>query len=144
MLVQRAQGGVFLQFPVEEPKWWLSNSTLSNLSFHAESSSDPDPVNSKLEYLMEKIQEIDFRSFRELWFHLCSLAERQLWILHQLFKIDPTLGARALMQCDDVHATFAGQVISIWECRNITPEVIHWSGRIRNVCYEYVPVEYQK
>ncbi|MCP3685736.1 MAG: hypothetical protein GY861_24070, partial [bacterium] len=78
------QGGVFLQFPMEEPDWWSSNSTLSNLSLKAESSSDPDPVNSKLEYLMEKIQQIDFRSFRELWFHLCSLAERQLWILHQL------------------------------------------------------------
>ncbi|MCP3682222.1 MAG: hypothetical protein GY861_05970 [bacterium] len=47
---------------------------------------------------MEKIQQIDFQSFCELWFHLCSLAERQLWILHQLFKIDPMLGARALMQ----------------------------------------------
>ncbi len=48
------------------------------------------------------------------------------------------------MQRDDVHATFAGQVISIWECRNITPDVVHWSGRVRNVCYKYVPVEYQK
>ncbi len=54
------QGGVFLQFPMEEPDWWSNNSTLSNLLFSAESSSDPDPVNSKLEYLMEKIQQIDF------------------------------------------------------------------------------------
>ncbi len=45
---------------MEEPEWWSNNSTLSNLSVHTESSSDPDLVNSKLEHLMEKIQEIDF------------------------------------------------------------------------------------
>ncbi|MCP3681205.1 MAG: hypothetical protein GY861_00810, partial [bacterium] len=138
------QGGVFLQFPMEEPEWWSNNNSLSNLSLQTKLSFDPDPVNSKLEYLMEKVQEIDFRSFRELWFHLCNLAERQLWILHQLFKIDPTLGARALMQRDDIHASFAGEVISVWECRNVTPDAIHWSGRVQNICYEYIPVEYQK
>ncbi len=108
------QGSVFLQLPFDEPEWWLTNSTLSNLSIHHE--QNPDPVNSKLEYLMDKIQEIDPHSFRELWFHLCNLAEKHLWILHQLFKIDPTLGARALMQCNDVYATYAGQAIMIWEC----------------------------
>ncbi len=79
------QGGVFLQFPLTEPEWWLMNSTLSNLSLDTEPSSDPDSIDSKLEFLMEKMQQIDFQSFRELWFHLCSLVERQLWILHQLF-----------------------------------------------------------
>uniref|UniRef100_A0A915LDX2 Uncharacterized protein n=1 Tax=Romanomermis culicivorax TaxID=13658 RepID=A0A915LDX2_ROMCU len=81
-----------------------------------------DPINPKLQYLYDKIMEQESRIFKAVWMELCHAAEKHLAMIWQLLKLDPTLGARALLQCNDIVASFAGQALMIWECSPVRPD----------------------
>jgi hypothetical protein len=34
----------------------------------------------------------------------------------------------------------AGQVLLVWRCRQVIPDVIHMNGIVDNICYEFMPV----
>ena len=102
-----------------------------------------DPVNAKLQYLEMKLGTQINRSFRDLWLELCLLADRQIQFIWQLARIDPTLGVRALLSKDNLHATWAGEALLVFECQQVKPAKIYWNYRVNNTCYEYVPVTFQ-
>ena len=102
-----------------------------------------DPVNAKLQYLEMKLGTQMNRSFRDLWLELCILADRQIQFIWQLARIDPTLAIRALLSKDNIHATWAGEALLVFECQQVVPDKIYWNYRINNTCYEYVPATIQ-
>ena len=61
------------------------------------------------------------RDFRTVWLALCNIAQHQLQLTWQLLCIDPTLGARAILGSEDITATFAGEALMIWKCKQVTP-----------------------
>uniref|UniRef100_A0A915J592 Uncharacterized protein n=1 Tax=Romanomermis culicivorax TaxID=13658 RepID=A0A915J592_ROMCU len=85
-----------------------------------------DPINPKLQYLYDKIMEQESRIFKAVWMELCHAAERHLAMIWQLLKLDPTLGARAFLQRNDIVASFAGQALVIWECSPVRPDHVYW------------------
>lgn len=101
---------------------------------------DLDPVNAKLFYLETRLLQMEQNNFRKVWNALCHVASRQLHLINQFLRIDPTLGARTLLGRDDIHATFAGEALMIWQCVAITPDEIYWDYRVNNTCFTYVPV----
>jgi hypothetical protein len=99
-----------------------------------------DPYNSKYQYLYEKIQTDDRKTFAFIWHSMCKLTDSILAHTHQLLRLDPTLGARALLLRNDISADFAGQALIIRGCHKVFPDQFFWNGVYEGHCYKYVPV----
>ncbi len=123
---------------VTQPSLTTKLPTMRNNAIPLE--TDPDPVNAKLLYLEKRLLEIEQKNFKQVWNVLCHMANRQLNLINQFLRIDPTLGARTLLDRTDIHATFAGEALMIWQCHEIKPDQIFWNYRFKNICYTYVPV----
>lgn len=41
---------------------------------------------------------------------------------------------------DNIHASFAGDVLMIWECRELESTQIFWDYKVKEKCYEYLPI----
>uniref|UniRef100_A0A915IKK2 Uncharacterized protein n=1 Tax=Romanomermis culicivorax TaxID=13658 RepID=A0A915IKK2_ROMCU len=95
--------------------------------------SDKDPLNPKLQFLYDKIMEQESQIFKTMWTELCRSAKQHLSLIWQLLKLDPTLGARALLLRNDIIASFAGQALMVWECEKIVPEHIFWDYQIATI-----------
>ncbi len=95
-----------------------------------------DPENLKFEYL--KLWAI--AGFRIVWLELCQLAAQQLTFIHHLIQLDATLGARALLQQNDVFAVHAGEALFIWKCQSVIASTIYWNYEVNKTCYQYLPV----
>ena len=104
-------------------------------------NSSSDPVNAKLQFLWYKMQNFEQQSFRRVRLELCQLANQQLSLNLQLLRIDATLGARALLGRNDIHAQYVGEVLMIWECRNMTVSRFYWDYKVNDTCYDLIPVE---
>ncbi len=100
-----------------------------------------DLENYKRFFLYRTIRQVERQQFSMLWQQFCSLRQSQLNLNWQLFRIHPTLGVRALLGKDNLHAEWAGEALVFWECRNVTPVAIHWSGKVNDTCYKYTPVQ---
>ncbi len=100
-----------------------------------------DPANFKLNYLAIELSRGSKQKFRRVWLELCNIAQRQLAIVWQLLRIDPTLGARILLKREDIHAAFIGESLTVWQCRAANVTKIFWDYRKGDKCYESVPVE---
>ena len=103
-------------------------------------TTDADPTNSKLQYLLHRIVALEQRSFTQVWLALCNLANRQLAMIWQLLAIDPTMGARVLLNRSDISAKFAGDVLMVWQCDKVTPEKVFHDYNFNGSCYEDMPV----
>ena len=99
-----------------------------------------DPVNAKLEYLAQKLIQNEKRDFHDLWLQLCHVAQRQLTLIWQILRIDPTLGARAFLDRFDIHADWQGESLSIWKCHQVIPQQIYWDYQVNGTCYDSIPV----
>ena len=119
---------------------WFLNSSSPNLTTFPIYTEKSDPENLKLEYLKFRILELESFNFRSVWLQLCSMAQRQLNIIWQLLKIDPTMGVRALLGRNDITASFSGEVILIFQCHEVFPSHIFWNYSLGDTCYEYMPV----
>uniref|UniRef100_A0A915KPG4 Uncharacterized protein n=1 Tax=Romanomermis culicivorax TaxID=13658 RepID=A0A915KPG4_ROMCU len=99
-----------------------------------------DPMNAKFQFLCDKILEQESRLFQTIWTELCHASKQHLSLIWQLLKLDPTLGARALLLRNNVVASFAGQALMIWECVKVVPDQIFWDYQINITCYAYLPI----
>ena len=120
----------------------LGNVSILHLtpSFSSVPFENQDPENIKFEYLKTRILEIETFNFRSVWLQLCTLAQRQLNLIWQLLRIDPTLGARALLNRTDISAHFAGEALMLFPCAQVSVDHIFWNYTVDDVCYEYLPV----
>lgn len=99
-----------------------------------------DPVNGKLQYLEYKLESYELSNFRDLWLQLCNLASRQLNFIHKLLQIDASLGAQVLLQKDNVHANFMGNVLAVRECAVVKADEIYWEYEYNKTCYSFLPI----
>ena len=125
-----------------EPEWW-KNFTLDHIN-NKHLIELEDPQNAKLQYLAYKLIQAEQRDFRTVWIALCNLAQRQLQLTWQILRIDPTLGARAFLGREDITASFAGEALMVWQCKKVTPTKFYWDYRVKNKCFEYIPVDIGK
>ncbi len=150
------QGAVFVEFLSSTPTPWLklaqkhhlvsggtedSSEDLLNYKRWTENSSEVDLLNYRRLYLYKRILQIEREQYSIIWHQLCLLKQGQLNNAIQLLRIDSTLGMRAILGRDDIHAEWVGEAIQFWTCRNVTPSVIHLNGCVNNTCYQYTPVQ---
>ncbi|MCP4120004.1 MAG: hypothetical protein GY737_32335, partial [Desulfobacteraceae bacterium] len=128
----------------EEFQWLTKVSTNASYSYPNSSifpkQTEADAVNSKLEYLKERILQNEKAAFRNVWLALCSVAQRQLDIIHQLLALDATMGARAFLQRTDITAQFAGEALLVSQCRPVSLQQIFWDYTYNGHCFLYLPV----
>jgi len=89
--------GAFLQF---HSKYNLSNLHVPVFNFSDVPQSDL--LNLKFQFLYDKIVQQEFTMFKTIWLELCRAAQRQLSIIWQLLRLDPTVGARSLLMRNDI------------------------------------------
>lgn len=106
------------------------------------SQLENDPVNAKLQFLFTKIQQFEMENFRSIWKELCRSADRYLQLIWQILYLDPTVGARALLKRNNIHASFAGEALVIWECTSILPDHVYWNYTVDASCYQFLPISY--
>uniref|UniRef100_A0A915JSE7 Uncharacterized protein n=1 Tax=Romanomermis culicivorax TaxID=13658 RepID=A0A915JSE7_ROMCU len=68
--------------------------------------SCPNPVNAKLNYSAQQIKESEINNFGFMWLELCCHAQCYLDLTWQLLCFDPTLGAQAFLQRNNLIAEF--------------------------------------
>jgi len=66
-----------------------------------------DPTNMRLQYLEAMIEHIRINEFRDVWLNLCHMATTQLKLVWQFLRLDPTIGAKCLLNRNDIFARFA-------------------------------------
>ena len=103
-------------------------------------SNEYDPVNAKLVYLEHKLLDFERRDFSRVWKELCDNRQRLLHIVHELLRVDATLGVRAFLQRDDVSAKFSGQALIVWECHKTIPKTVLFNQTYKGICYVTPPV----
>ncbi len=136
------QGAVFISFEGNQsPLHWLE---MANRSLPAKAPPDiehEDLSAYKHLFLFKKLQQVEEQQFGLLWQQICLLRQNHLNLVWQLFRIDPTLGIRALLGKDNLHAEWAGEALIFWTCRNVTPVTVYWMGQVNSTCYKYTPVQ---
>ena len=99
-----------------------------------------DPLNLKLQFLYDKIVEMERTNFRSVWLEMCHIAERQLRIIKQFMRMDATLGSRILLNRDNITAQYAGEALLVWQCREVYSNRIYWNYTFDGRCYDMIPV----
>jgi len=99
-----------------------------------------DPVNLKLNYLEKQLKNQETTNFRLLWTQLCRQAQSHLDLIWQLMFLDPSIGARVLLQRNDIYAEFTGEVLSIWRCKQYKATTIYYEHNVNGICYKFLPV----
>lgn len=134
------QGGVFIKFTNTTPAFW---SHVAKRPVSQNSVEHEDHEDYKRFFMFRKLLDIERQQFRLIWHQLCQIRQSQLDQARQLLRMDATMGLRALIGKENVHAKWAGEALVFWECRNVTASVIHVSGSFKGKCYEYTPVQLQ-
>lgn len=75
---------------------------------------------AKLQFLYNKLETISFDNFVKNWKYLCNLASWNLRLSRLWLKVDPTLGMRALLNIENIQATWSGDTVLVSPCRNVT------------------------
>ena len=100
-----------------------------------------DPVNTKLQFLYETINNERETLFRQSYTAICQNTQRSLNIDWQLLRISPTMAARAYLGRDDIYAVYKGEALQIWACKQADIKTIHWNYKIKTQCYDRLPVQ---
>ncbi len=136
------QGAVFLRFVNGSvPRQWLVKAKKEHESLKKPDKEHEDLKSYRRFYMYRKILEVERQQFGLLWQQLCLIRQSQLDQIWQWLRINPTMGIRALLGKDGLHAEWAGEALMFWECRNVTPAVIHESGKVNGTCYKYTPIQ---
>lgn len=102
-----------------------------------------DPVSGKLMKLALRLQQLETQEFVKVWTQMCAQARHTYDLLRQLFTLDATIGARAMLGRKNVSAEFVGpEIIMIWTCRPIVPQEIFWDRKYNDECFAFTPVLY--
>ena len=100
-----------------------------------------DSVNTKLTRLSLKLNDLQIERFTDTWLQLCRLANNAYHTNLQLFRIDPSLGARVLLQSDTISAEFVSpEIIMVWHCQPMTPTHVFYNHTVNSTCYAYLPI----
>jgi len=100
-----------------------------------------DPTNMRLQYLEAIIEHIRINEFRDVWLNLCHLAATQLKLVWQFLRLDPTTGARALLNRNDIFARFAGNALMVWRCTPVNVTKVFWDYKVDKECFAFLPVQ---
>ncbi|EGT44286.1 hypothetical protein CAEBREN_29041 [Caenorhabditis brenneri] len=114
--------------------------SISVMSMKATENRENAQLNSRVQFVADKIIESNYQEFNNVYRKLCELQNTQIEITRTLLIIDPTLGMRTLLKRDDIVAKRAGEVYMVNQCREIEAEEIHYDHKINGTCYINTPV----
>ncbi|EGT58615.1 hypothetical protein CAEBREN_22199 [Caenorhabditis brenneri] len=114
--------------------------SISAMSMKATENRENAQLNSRVQFVADKIIESNYQEFNNVYRKLCELQNTQIEITRTLLIIDPTLGMRTLLKRDDIVAKRAGEVYMVNQCREIEAEEIHYDHKINGTCYINTPV----
>jgi len=113
----------------------------SEVTFDSQLNDDNNyELNSKLQFLYDKIKQIETDNFRNIWLELCKSSQKHLNLVWQLLKFDSSLGARALFGRQDIAASFVGDVLVVHNCFSLTADVIYWNHTVGGKCFDHLPI----
>ncbi|EFO98803.1 hypothetical protein CRE_03601, partial [Caenorhabditis remanei] len=105
--------------------------TISEISNRATENRGNAQLNSRVQFVTDKIIEASHHEFNKIYRKLCELQNTQIEITRNLLTIDPTLGMRTLLKRSDIVAKRAGEVYMVNQCRQIEPEKIHYDHKVK-------------
>ena len=97
-------------------------------------------ASARLQYLEDKVQELETSRFRQLWTHICHLTRTQLNLVKQILRTDATMGARLLLKRNDISARYVGQALMVTPCQPVQIDYIFWNYKVGQHCYALLPV----
>ena len=115
-----------------------------SLSHEARQDQRQAEVNTKLQYLKYKIDEIIQRDFMVLFEQICMLNNFKTQAIKSIAKTDPTGAARILLNRNDISAISAGDVLMISKCKVIQVDEIYLDHKVNSICYVDTPVRIGK
>ncbi|KHJ80511.1 integrase core domain protein, partial [Oesophagostomum dentatum] len=101
-------------------------------------------VNTKLQYLKYKLDEVIQRDFMILFEHICVLNNFKAQAIKSIAKSDPTGAARILLNRNDISAISAGDVLMVSKCKVIQVDEIYLDHKVNDICYMDTPVRVGK
>ncbi|PIC12741.1 hypothetical protein B9Z55_028250 [Caenorhabditis nigoni] len=98
-------------------------------------------VNARIQFNNKMLQSDLQKNFEELSRTLCKVQARQAAIWKALIQIEPTIGMRAILQRNDIFASYVGpQVLFVTQCSPIKAKEIIQSRRIGDACFLQTPI----
>ncbi|PIC52957.1 hypothetical protein B9Z55_002854 [Caenorhabditis nigoni] len=98
-------------------------------------------VNARIQFNNKMLQSDLQKNFEELSRTLCKVQARQAAIWKDLIQIEPTIGMRAILQRNDIFASYVGpQVLFVTQCSPIKSKEIIQSRRIGDACFLQTPI----
>lgn len=119
---------------------WSRKRRETNSSKFQNLEDEDDSENAKLQFLYDKVEARESFNMKLAWQTICQLAEYQHQMFHELLRMDPTAGIRSYTGATDVIASFAGDVLVVQHCDQVRTKTIYWTGKVRNKCYNRLPV----
>jgi len=68
------------------------------------------------------------------------MATTQLKLVWQFLRLDPAIGARVLLNRNDIFARFAADALMVWRCTPVNVTKILWDYKIGEECFAILPV----
>lgn len=143
------QNDVFLQFhgttflhlhkdqTTKAPKFRsVNNSSIPKLSRPADENND------KYQYILQRVNDYAYQLFVRQYQSICGLANWTLAVTLQLLALQPTTGIRALLERQDVSASWRGNILLISKCIKVTPHSIYRNHSILGKCYLFLPIQF--
>ncbi|KAK6035392.1 hypothetical protein COOONC_27103 [Cooperia oncophora] len=97
-------------------------------------------LNTKMQFLKFKMDEILKQDFNFLLDRICSLMNFKAQSIKSIAQINPTSAARILLNREDIFALPAGDVLMISKCKEIVVDEIIFDHNVNGICYTYTPV----
>jgi len=139
----QTEQGSLLQIEYQDENSWQPLRPDTSSSIRSTHPNDYDgfaTLDSKLQFLYEKIRSIVTYNFRVLWLELCKGSSRYLHLIWQMLRLNPTLGARAFLNVSNIHAEFFGEVLVVWKCAEFSASEFFWNYTVNSRCYTFLPV----
>ena len=127
-----------------EPDFTKLNSD-SSLTHEQRQDQRQYELNSKMQYLKAKFDEIVKHDFNFLFDRICSLTNFKIQAIRSIAQINPTSAARILLNREDIYAIPAGDILMVSKCKQVqVDEVYYLDHSVNGICYFHTPVRIGK
>ncbi|KAK6027884.1 hypothetical protein OSTOST_06077 [Ostertagia ostertagi] len=122
-----------------EPDFTVMNNDLT-LNHEQRQDNRHSELNTKMQFLKIKMDEIIRQDFNFLLDKICSLTNFKAHSIKSIAQINPTSAARILLNREDIFALSAGDVLMVSKCKEIIVDEIIFDHRVKGICYIFTPV----
>ncbi|KAK6026074.1 hypothetical protein OSTOST_08009, partial [Ostertagia ostertagi] len=122
-----------------EPDFTVMNNDAS-LSHEQRQDNRHAELNTKMQFLKFKMEDMIQQDFHFLLDRVCSLMNFKIQAIKSIAQLNPTSAARMLLNREDIFALAAGDVLMISRCKEIVIDEIIFDHNVEGTCYVFTPV----